>query len=110
MILYLYKIENDPEHFPTYVIFNQCLPKPNSPHCVESFRKVNKGATLFLPEDRYKEIRECMTKRLSCTEYPFLNPPCTPEIGPMSSDNLLNLEFRIEVNNFPMLEVRQIAR
>jgi hypothetical protein len=49
-----------------------------------------------------------MTKRLPCTEYPFLNPPCTPEISPMSSDNLLNLEFRIEVNNFPMLEVRQI--
>jgi hypothetical protein len=27
----------------------------------------------------------------------------------MSYDNLLNLEFRIEVNNFLMLEVRQIA-
>ena len=44
------------------------------------------------------------------TEYPFLNPPCTPEISPISSDNLLNLEFRIEVNNFPMVEVKQIAR
>jgi hypothetical protein len=34
----------------------------------------------------------------------------TPEISPMSYDNLLNLEFRIQVNNFLMLEVRQIAR
>jgi hypothetical protein len=53
---------------------------------------------------------ECMTKRLSCPEYPFLNPPCTPEISPMSSDSMFNLEFRIEVNYFPMLKIRQIAR
>ena len=76
----------------------------------KAFLKSTRAQHCFLPEDRYKEIRECMTKRLSCTEYPFLNPPCTPEIGPMSSDNLFNLEFRIEVNNFPMLEVRQIER
>ena len=55
-------------------------------------------------------MSEYMTNMLSCTEYPSLNSPCTPEISPMSYDNLLNLEFRIEVNNFLMLEVRQIAR
>ena len=76
----------------------------------KAFLKSTKSQNSFLPEDKYKEISECMTKRLSCTEYPFLNPPCTPEISPMSSDNLFNLEFRIEANVFPMLEVRQIAR
>jgi hypothetical protein len=60
--------------------------------------------------DKYKEISEYMTSRQSCAEYPFLSSPYTPEISPISYDNLLNLEFRIEVNNFLMLEVRQIAR
>jgi hypothetical protein len=55
-------------------------------------------------------LSEYMTNRQSCTEYPFLSSPYTPEISPMSYDNLLNLEFRIQVNNFLMLEVRQIAR
>jgi hypothetical protein len=63
----------------------------------------------IIKPDKYKEISEYMTNRQSCTEYPFLSSPYTPEISPMSYDNLLNLEFRIEVNNFLMLEVRQIA-
>ena len=76
----------------------------------KAFLESGKAQNSFLPDGKYKEISECMTKRPSYTEYPLLNPPCTQEISPMSSDNLFNLEFRIEVNNFPMLEVRQIAR
>lgn len=62
-------------------------------------------------KDNYKEISEYMTKRLSCTEHPFLTPPCTPyTISPMASDNFFNLEFIIEVINFPILEARSKNR
>ena len=94
-----------------HILFLICVCQSPILHTVsKAFLKSTKAKHCFLPEESYKEISECMTKRLSCTEYPFLNPPCTPEIGPMSSDNFFNLEFRIEVNNFPMLEVKQIAR
>ena len=35
----------------------------------KAFLKSTKAQNIFLPEDKYKEIRECMTKGLSCAEY-----------------------------------------
>jgi hypothetical protein len=39
---------------------------------------------------------------------PFLTPPCTPCISPLLSDNFFNLEFRIGVINFSILEVSHV--
>ena len=109
-VIYVYKFKMTLNIFPHILILISVCQSPILHTVSKAFLKSTKAHNCFLPEDRYNEISECMTKRLTCTEYPFLNPPCTSEIGPMSFDNLLNLEFRLEVNNFPMLEVRQIAR
>jgi hypothetical protein len=53
------------------------LPCPILHTVSKAFLKSTKSQHSFLPEEKYKEISECITKRQSCTEYPFPNPPCT---------------------------------